>query len=259
MAQQVTLSFWVKSNVTGTYVVSLIDDDNTRDVGKTYTVNASGTWEFKTLTFPADTTGALANDNGRSLMAFFWLVAGSNFTSGTLNTSWASITNANRAVGQVNLASATNNYWQITGVQLNVGSVAAPFEFKSYQEELRECQRYYWRQTGKDAYSRYGFGSAISAGNIDVLVPNPVPMRISDAASLSFTYSAIGTTGARLVASDGFSAQANLTSLTIINTCSPAYLSVRPANTANPFTQGRPYWLESSNATDTWLAVSAEL
>lgn len=183
-AQQVTLSFWVKSNVTGTYIVSLIDDDNTREAGKSYTVNASGTWEFKTLTFPADTIGALANDNGRSLMAFFWLAAGSNYTSGTLQTSWGSITNANRAVGQVNLASAVNNYWQITGVQLNVGSVAAPFEFKSFGEELAECQRYY-----EKAYGTFR-GQTAEGGYIGT----HIAYRVSKRANVTPTYDATGGT-----------------------------------------------------------------
>ncbi len=147
-AQQFTFSFWVKANAIGTYIAELYDADNNRSVSKSYTVSASGTWEFKTLTFPADTTGAFDNDNAGSLEIYWWLAAGSNFTSGTLATSWGSLTSANRAVGQTNLAAATNNYWQITGVQLNVGAVAAPFEFKSYGQELAECQRYYERMTG---------------------------------------------------------------------------------------------------------------
>lgn len=142
-AQQFTISFWVKSNVTGTYVFELYDVDNTRQVSKSYTISASGTWEFKTLTLPADTTGAFDNDNGLSLYAIWWLAAGSSYTSGTLNTSWATPTSANRATGQANVAAATNNYFQITGVQLNVGGVAAPFEFKSFERDLQECQRYY--------------------------------------------------------------------------------------------------------------------
>jgi len=155
-AQQFTVSFWVKANVTGTYIFELYDLDNTRQVSKSYTISASGTWEFKTLTLPADTTGAFDNDNATSLYCVFWLGAGSTFNSGTLNTSWASVTNANRAVGQTNLAAATNNYWQITGVQLNVGGVAAPFEFKSYGRELSECQRYYRRYTSSLQSGSYG-------------------------------------------------------------------------------------------------------
>lgn len=144
-AQQLTMSFWVKSNVTGTYIVWLYDNDNARQVSASYTISASATWERKTITFPADTTGAFDNDNAASLLVSFILGAGSSFTSGTLATTWAAASNANRAVGQTNLAAATNNYWQITGVQLETGSVATPFEFKSFGQDLRECQRYYFK------------------------------------------------------------------------------------------------------------------
>ncbi len=142
-AEQLTISFWVKSNVTGTYIVSLYDADNTRLTGKSYTISTSATWEKKTLTFAADTTGAFDNDNAGSLFIDFGLAAGSNYTSGTLQSSWTTSVDANFFVGQVNLASATNNYWQITGVQLEVGDTATPFEFKPFAQDLRECQRYF--------------------------------------------------------------------------------------------------------------------
>jgi phage gp37-like protein len=142
-AKQFSVSFWVKSNVTGTYIVWLFDEDNTRHVAASYSVSASATWEKKTITFPADTTGAFNNDNARSLYLSFWLGAGSNFTSGTLATTWASYTAANAAVGQTNLAAATSNYWQITGVQLEAGAVATPFEFEQISDTLEKCQRYY--------------------------------------------------------------------------------------------------------------------
>ena len=152
-AEQLTVSFWVKSNVTGTYICELFDTDNTRQVSKSYTVSSSGTWEFKTLTFPADTTGSVDNDNQKSLVLSFHLADGSNFTSGTLNTSWASNTNANRAVGQTNLAAATNNYWQVTGVQLETGPVATPFEHLPFGVELARCQRYYFKTYGQSSFA----------------------------------------------------------------------------------------------------------
>jgi hypothetical protein len=146
-AQQLTLSFWVKSNLPGTYIAELVDVDNTRYVSQAYTVSASGTWEFKTVTFPADTTGVLDNDNSESLRLNFWLRGGSTYSGGaSLQTTWGTTTNT-RAVGQVNLSDSANNYWQITGVQLEIGPNPTPFEFKSYVNELRECQRYYWRTT----------------------------------------------------------------------------------------------------------------
>jgi hypothetical protein len=145
-AEQLTVSFWVKSNVTGTYIFEIYDADNTRAISKSYTISASGVWEYKTITIPADTTGAFDNDNDASVFIQWFLGAGSNLTSGTLNSSsWVSPTTANRVVGQVNLASAISNYWQITGVQLEVGDTATPFEFKSVDAELAQCQRYFWK------------------------------------------------------------------------------------------------------------------
>jgi hypothetical protein len=151
-AKQFALSFWVKSNVTGTFVAWLADMDNTRSVGATYTISASGVWEKKTIIFPADTTGVFDNDNAASLRLRFHLVAGSTYTSGTLNTLWATTVDANSAVGQVNLAAAINNYWQITGVQLEAGLVATPFEFEPFETTLRKCQRYYESSATYGAY-----------------------------------------------------------------------------------------------------------
>ena len=156
-AEQVTLSFWVRSSKTGTYIVELYDADNTRHISKSYTIDSADTWEYKTITYAGDTTGQLANDNGRSLDVNFWLGSGTNFTSGTLATSWASVTNANRAVGQVNLGDSASNNWYITGIQLEVGSVATPFERRSYGEELTACQRYYYEYSSK--HVAFGFAT----------------------------------------------------------------------------------------------------
>lgn len=142
-AMPLTVSFWVKANVTGTYVVGMYDYNNIRIVAAQYTISGSGVWEKKTVTFPADTTGVLNNDNALSLQLHFRLAAGSTFSSGTLQTSWGTDVPANSSVGQTNLASAINNYWQITGVQLEAGSVATPFEFEPYETTLRKCMRYY--------------------------------------------------------------------------------------------------------------------
>ena len=151
-AERLTLTFWVKSNVTGTHVVELRDADNSRSVSASYSVSASATWEKKTIVFPADTTGAFDNDNAASLDVNFWLGAGSTYTSGTLATTWGSTTNANRAVGQTNVAAATNNYWQITGVQMEVGPIATAYEFKPYDVELAQCQRYYTQESAGIVY-----------------------------------------------------------------------------------------------------------
>jgi hypothetical protein len=150
-AESLTLSFWVQSNKTGTYIVELFDSDNTRHISRSYTIDSSSTWEQKTITFPGDTTGSLDNDNDNSLTVRWWLAAGTDWTSGTLATSWQAQDNTDRAVGQVNLADSTNNEWQITGVQLEVGTVATPFEHRSFGDELARCQRYYQQSWTGDA------------------------------------------------------------------------------------------------------------
>jgi hypothetical protein len=175
------MSFWVKSNKTGLYVMELFDGDNSRQVSASYSVNASDTWEEKTLTFPADTTGAFDNDNASSLTVRYWLAAGSTYTSGTLQTTWASPTSANRAAGQTNLGDATSNYWQVTGVQLEVGPIASTFQFKPYGQELRECQRYCFN-FGAPSGSAHANGFMRSTTAADVLIFFPVQMRSSPSA-----------------------------------------------------------------------------
>ena len=142
-AESLTLSFWVKSSKTGTYIAELYDGDNARQISKSYTIDSASTWEKKTITYAGDTTGAFNNDNGASLNLQFFLGAGTDFTSGTLNTSWNSATTANRAVGQVNLGDSTSNDFWITGVQLEAGTTASDFEFLPYDMNLRRCQRYF--------------------------------------------------------------------------------------------------------------------
>ena len=144
-AESTTISFWVKTNKTGTYIVELQDSDNNRVICKSYTVSSSSTWEKKTITYPGDTTGAFDNDNAASLRVNFWLLSGTAFTSGTLATDWESRTNANRAVGQVNLGDNTSNEWYVTGIQLEAGSVASDFEFLPFNSNLDKCQRYYYK------------------------------------------------------------------------------------------------------------------
>ena len=141
-AESLTASFWVKSNKTGTYICALRDRDNSRDIAKSYTISSADTWEKKTITFEGDTTGAFDNDNARSLDVIWGLAAGSDYSSGTLQTTWGTANNANVLVGQVNLMDSTSNEWFITGVQLEAGTTASDFEFLPYDVNLQRCQRY---------------------------------------------------------------------------------------------------------------------
>ena len=178
-SKKLSLSFYVKTNVSGNYVVWLYDKDNARNIGAVYTVSNSN-WNRYTVSFPADTTGAFDNDNDRSLDLRFVLLAGSNFTSGTLpTTAWESISDANSRVGQTaNVASSTSNEWYLTGVQLEIdhtgSGVATDFEHRSYAQELALCQRYYYLHCSGD-------GKAISIGSIytDNYVFNEVSFPVS--------------------------------------------------------------------------------
>jgi hypothetical protein len=146
-AEYVTASFWVKSTKTGTFIVELVDLDNSRFTNFNYTVNASDTWEKKTVSFVPDTTGTLDNDNAASLLFRFGLLAGTTFSSGSPSpTTWLanSGNNAKRAANQVNIADNTANNFLITGVQLEAGTSASDFEFLPYDVNLRRCQRYYY-------------------------------------------------------------------------------------------------------------------
>ena len=162
-----TLSFWVKTNLTGTWQVNLQDQDNNRIIGKTYTVTAANTWEYKSLTFVGDTTGIYSNDTGLSLIIEWALGAGTGYSSGAVPTAWESHSGGtpDRAAGMtVNLASATGNTFLITGVQYEVGNNATPFEHITYGDDLARCQRYAVGFGGYTAYDWLGTGGYNTSG-----------------------------------------------------------------------------------------------
>ena len=246
-AEPLTLSFWAKSNKTGTYIVRLADITNSRHVAASYTIAASGTWEPQTLTFPADLTGALLNDNSTRLQVEFRLGAGSNSTSGTLPTTWASIVAANSAVGQTNLAAATNNYWQVTGVQLETGSAATGFEFKGYEQELAECQRYYLRNSASGAYSVLSnFGIGTNTTDAAVTVSTPTPLRAQPI---------LGGSGYGLA--DAINAVVTGTSLTLYSW--NASVVAFTVGTAGGITQLRPYAVYTPNNAAGYIDFQADL
>ena len=180
-AQQVTLSFYIRSPKTGTHIVELVDQSNSaRHVNKAYTVSVADAWEKKTVTFPMETSNTITNDNARRMDLNWWLAAGSTYSSGTLQTDWGADTNANRAVGQVNCMDSTDNNFYITGVQLELGSQATAFEHRSVGEELALCKRYYQKMSPRYMAAQYlGVSNEVAAQFMSF----PVEMRASPTAT----------------------------------------------------------------------------
>lgn len=143
-AEKLTISFWVRSNKTGTYWFELYHGDAAYHIAKTYTISVANAWQHKTITFDGYTPTSINNDNGVGLYVNWWLAAGSTYSGGSATSgSWHN-TAANRVVGQVNLADSTSNNLYLTGVQLEIGEVASPdFEHEDFGTTLRKCKRYY--------------------------------------------------------------------------------------------------------------------
>ena len=193
-AQTISVSLWVKASFTGTFSIGFCNDGGTRAYATTYTIDAANTWEYKTFTIAGDTSGTWLKNNGAGLYVRWNIIAGSNFNVAA-NDAWetksGSYNAANGTYGTKAIGSATSisagATWQVTGVQLEVGTEATPFEHRPYDMEFASCQRYY--QVG-DVHLFAGGGNS---GDGTVLFPvqmraNPT-VTFSDNAGTVNTYS----------------------------------------------------------------------
>ena len=145
-AKSFTISFWVRSSLTGTWAGNISASDGGKNIGFTYTISSADTWEKKEITLAGNTSDTPTYDNTAGYYIWLYLGAGSNHT-GTSNTTWATETDARTAYGNSNaLLTTLNATWQITGIQFELGSNATPFEFRSYGDELQRCLRYYEKE-----------------------------------------------------------------------------------------------------------------
>ena len=190
-AKAMTVSFYVKTNKNGTYAVELYDVDNTKIATSLYTVSNSN-WNRYEFTIPASTnTGQFNNDNNKSMNLGFILAAGTNYTNGSQYGFFVQGSNLNRAAGlTVNLADSTSNEFYLTGVQMEEGEIATPFEHRTYHDEFLKCCRYYQEITGNDHQHKGSSGTTGSFknciigaynGDADVRVTyyHTVPMRVN--------------------------------------------------------------------------------
>ena len=255
-AQTSTLAYWIKSNKTGNYVVELWDRTNDRHVGKVVTISSANTWEKHVCNFPADTSGALANTNARSIMISWAFATGTDDSSGTLPSAWQARVDANRFAGTtLALSDNTANEVLITGVQWEVGtfdvnSIPA-FQFEDAGTSLARCQRYCSLIKADATTTRFAIGFNNSTSQAEGVVYLPVSMR----------------TGPTLVTS-GTASDYGLTVAGAIGTCSSVPIVGNQSNT-NPYFQD-VYFTQTSltsnnpvglcgKTTDGFLRFEAEL
>ena len=159
-AKAITVSFWVRSSLTGAFPLTFINDGFARGYVTTYTVNSANTWEYKTVTISGDTAGTWTTNNSAGLRLWFTLGAGS--AQAPTPDAWGSFLGMG-ATGAVNVVGTSGATLYLTGVQLEEGSVATPFEHRQYGQELALCQRYFFKVTGAGRHAVGGNGSLASS------------------------------------------------------------------------------------------------
>lgn len=243
-AKTVTLSFWVKSSLTGQFGGSFSNSDVTRSYPFSYTISAANTWEQKTITVAGDTTGTWLKTNGIGVYVFFDMGCGSTIL-GTAG-AWAGA-DYRGATGDTKLIATLSATWQVTGVQLEVGSQATSFDFRSYGTELALCQRYYYRLKTATAYGTAGSGRAYSTSNGQAVMMAPVSMRAAPSAS----YSSLSNWDS--------SGVAPIVAMNPISEYSADYRVFTINIQATTFGAGQSVILNSNNNIGSWIDWSAEL
>jgi len=183
-AKNITLSFYVKSNKTGTYSVNIAQNDNSyKQANLTYTIDSADTWERKSLTFTGDTSGVINDDNGHGIEIAWHLAMGTDFTSGSNSAGFSSYVNANYGANHgVNIYDSTSNEWFLTGVQLEIGQNETEFEHEPIERTLHKCYRYYYRES----FGGLGIGSSYANGAWNYVgMIMPVTMRADPTTSYS--------------------------------------------------------------------------
>ena len=182
-SKKVTLSFWVKSNLTGTWGINFWRGDANRSNLRTYTINSANTWEHKVITLVEDTTGGVVNsDNGHGLRVNWGLAVGTNYAQSHALDTWYAFNSSYffpYDARNTNLFSSTSNNFYLTGVQLEVGDTATSFEHRNYGDELSRCQRYYQQFVGLSDQVCLGFGRSNGTTVAEFNVPLSVPLRAS--------------------------------------------------------------------------------
>jgi hypothetical protein len=240
-AKTITLSAWVRSSLTGTFGGSVGNSALNRTYPFSFTISSANTWTQISVTIPGDTSGTWLTTNGIGIAVFFNLGSGATYT-GTAG-AWSANTYL-APTGAVSVVGTSGATFYLTGVQLEVGSQATSFDFRDYGRELILCQRYYQKT------DILGVGAAGGSGN-DIFMSSafPVVMRTAPTASVA---------GTQWNITDGYAADANATSPTILSTDRTSPTSIRcNFGGFSGMTYGRFYYWRPS--TTSYLGLSAEL
>ena len=238
-AKQATLSFWVRSSVTGTYCISITNYADNRSQVKEYTINSANTWEYKTITITGDTTGTWEKTTSGGMNIQWTLLSGSDYQN-TANT-WHSAVELATS-NQTQWGSTTSATFYLTGVQLEIGTVGTAFEHRNYSDELMRCKRYY-ETLG------YGTGRVSGSNSADILFHCDVPKRASPSSSNVF----LGNSGT--VAQFGRSAF-TITAVNNVFTVSPRYMGITLTTADTGMTAGQ---FAATIAGESTIQADAEL
>ena len=251
-AKPLTLSFWVKSNVVGTYALSIETAIPQRYFSTNYTIDSPNVWEYKTIYIPGDTASALNGNNTLGLYFSWWLTSDGGLKVNPVADNWVTQSAYNTIVGSdtnVNMASSTSNSWQITGVQVELGKVATPFEHRPYGEELALCQRYYYKRNATVNGDRFCAGNASSTTDFRGFINLPVHMR----ASPSFETSGVASHFSIVTGTNGV-----VTCNDLLTAGISVWGGLINAETASGLTAGHGGQIRASS-TSAYIAFDAEL
>jgi hypothetical protein len=245
-AATVTLSFWVRSSLTGTFGGALQNSAGNRSYPFSYSISAANTWEQKSITIAGDTTGTWLTTNGIGVEVYFGLGVGSTY-SGTAG-AWSG-SNLSSATGATSVVGTNGATFYITGVQLEKGTAATSFDYRPYGTELQLCQRYAIVYGRDQTYNEIG-GTGFAYGTADTNIPVAFPVQMRTTPTLS--------TSGNFQVSDGASATA-ITAMSIVTAQSSSLIASVRGTVASGLTTYRPYRIETNNSTTATATFSAEL